>query len=227
MKLAIWGSTQTGKASLVFNFLNYYNLEKVRYKGEFEFEPPKTDSYVIKVLYDYRITNKILNEYLLDRIEEDCVHLFMYRQNLLSQYLALHHNEAIDNGTDPDVLDVHDCKAFIESQKNNTARIYDTIKDLNVVAGSYEEIFHSDKVFDIFNKLNVDIKEEDVPHLIGPIKWEVQGKNKHTQARFTVNKGIEHFTYKENYSIIKNMFCEEYMYIDNDTREVKFLHHET
>jgi hypothetical protein len=218
MKLAIWGSTQTGKASLTFNIKRYYNLEKIRYKGEVEFEKPKTDSYVIKVLYDYRITDEILNNYFLRRMEDDCKHLFMYRQNLLSQYLAWQHNEAIDLGYNPDILDHHHCKMFIDAIKEHTSRIYNRIKHLNLIAYSYEEIFHSNKTFDIFNELDVGITREDIPHLIGPIKWEVQKKFKHTQARFTVDKGIEHFNYKKNYDLLKDIFCDEFMYIDNNTK---------
>lgn len=218
MKLAIWGSTQTGKASLTFNFQNYYNLEKIRYKGEVEFEKPKTDSYVIKILYDNRLSDDLISNYLLDLIDDDCQHLFMYRQNLLSQYLSWHHNEAIDLGFNPDILDVNKCRDFIKYTRENTSRIYNEVKHLNLLAYSYEEIFHSDKVYDIFNELNVGIKKEDVKHLVGPIKWEVEDKFKKTQAKFTVDKGIEHFNYKENYDLIKDMFCDEFMYIDNDTK---------
>lgn len=218
MKLAIWGSTQTGKASLTFNFENYYNLEKIRYKGEIDFQKPKTSSYVIKVLYDNRLSNDLISNYLLDLIDDDCTHLFMYRENLLSQYLSWHHNEAIDLNFNPDILDVNKCRDFIEYTKENTSRIYNKIKHLNVLAGSYEEIFHSDKVYDIFNKLNVGIKREDVKHLIGPLKWEVENKFKKTQARFTVNKGIGHFNYKENFELIEDIFYDEFIHIDNNTK---------
>lgn len=215
MKLAIWGSTQTGKASLVFNFLNYYNLEKIRYKGGIEFISPNNDNYVIKILYDDRISD--VNS-LLKMIDNDCTHLFLYRENLLSQYLSWHHNEAIDLGFNPDILDINECKNFIKYTKENTARIYNKVKHLNLFAHSYEEIFHSNKVYDIFNKLNIGIKKEDVKHLIGPIRWEVQNKFKKTQAKFTVDKGVEHFNYKKNYELIKDMFCDEFMYINNNTK---------
>jgi len=224
MKLAIWGSTQTGKASLSFNFQNYYNLQKLRYKGDTEFVRPKTNSYVIKILYDGRITD--IN-YLLDKIDTDCTHLFLYRQNLLSQYLSWQHNETLDKKLNPDILDINECKNFINYTKENTSKIYNNIKHLNLTVCSYEELFHSDKAYEIFDKLNIGIKKEDVPYLINPIKCEVTNHIKKEQSIFTVNKGIEHFTYKENYDIIQDMFCEEFMYIDSDTKEVKFLRHET
>ena len=227
MKLAIWGSTQTGKASLTFNFENYYNLEKIRYKGEVKFEKPKTNSYVIKILYDNRLSDDLISNYLLNSIDEDCKHIFLYRQNLLSQYLSWQHNEAIDLNFNPDILDINECKNFIEYTKTNTSRIYYKIKHLNLFAYSYEEVFHSDKVYNMFEQLNIGIKKEDIPYLIKPIKHVVENKRKAEQSIFTVNKGIEHFTYKENYDIIRDMFCEEFMYIDNDTKEVKFLRHET
>lgn len=226
MKLAIWGSTQTGKASLSFNFQNYYNLEKSRYKGDVKFIPPSKEDYVIKILYDDRITDV---NYLLNNIEEDCKHIFLYRQNLLSQYLSWHHNEAIDLNFNPDILDIKKCRDFIEYTKENTSKIYNSIKNKlkYLKAISYEEMFHSNTSFKKMKDLGLEIKEEDMPHLINPVKWEVEDKFKKTQAKFTVNKGIEHFTYKENYDIIRDMFCEEFMYIDNDIKEVKFLRHET
>lgn len=223
MKLAIWGSTQTGKASLSFNFENYYNLEKIRYKGGVEFTSPNNDNYVIKILYDDRISDV---DSLLKMIDDDCTHLFLYRQNLLSQYLSWQHNETLDKKLNSDILDINECKNFINYTKGNTSKIYNEIKHLNLVACSYEELFHSDKVYEIFDKLNIGIKTEDIPHLINPIKCEVTNHVKKEQSIFTVDKGIEHFSYKENYDVIKDIFCEEFMYIDNNDKTVKFLNYE-
>jgi len=112
--------------------------------------------------------------------------------------------------------------------KKDTKRIFNKItQTLDVIVASYEEIFFSEKAFDYFDKLNIGIKKEDVSYITQNIKWEQQGKDTHIGARFTMNKSIEHFTYKKNYDIIRDMFCEEFMYIDNDTKEVKFLRHET
>jgi hypothetical protein len=232
MKLAIWGSTNTGRSSLAYNLRIKYNLEKISYKGTFGFEQPKTDSYVLKILCDTRLTDDEIENYFLKRIDKDCKHLFIYRQNLLSQYLSFRHNEDVDAGKDKEIIntiDINECRHSIESMKENTKRIYNkVIENVDfVVTASYEEIFFSEKAFSIFDKFDYGIKKEDIHDLVTKLKWEQQGKSKHEQARFTMDKGIKHFSFKKNYDIIEDMFCEEFMYIDNDTKEVKFLRHET
>jgi len=232
MKLTIWGSTNTGRSSLAYNIKTLYNLDKTAYKKSIDgFKETEKDSYVSKILCDSNLTNDDIDNNIFTKLDKDCKHFFIYRQNLLSQYLSARHNENVDSYKSQeiiDTIDIKDCRDFIDLMKKDTKRIFNKItQTLDVIVASYEEIFFSEKAFDYFDKLNIGIKKEDVSYITQNIKWEQQGKDTHIGARFTMNKSIEHFTYKKNYDIIRDMFCEEFMYIDNDTKEVKFLRHET
>jgi len=215
-KLVIWGASQVGKTSLIYNLRKHLNLEKARFKGGISFKPPISDSYIIKVLQDYRLTDDILYDFI-SKLDKDAKHLFIYRKNLLSQYLAWHHCEAYDLKLDSDTLNIVDCKDFITTMKFHTSRIYNILKlsqDIQIHPVSYEELF-SDNGIDILNKnLNLDLKREDKKIILDPIRLStnlpafLKMPEAHERAR---GIGIEQYAYKKNFNELKDFFEDDYL----------------
>ena len=208
-KLVIWGGSQVGKSSLIYNLRQHLNLEKARFKGGISFKPPTSDSYIIKVLQDNRITDNILYDFI-SKLDKDAKHLFIYRKNLLSQYLAHHHCESYDLKLDPDTLNISACKDFITSMKFNTSRVYNILKlnqDIQIHPVSYEELF-SDNGIDILNKyLGLELKQEDKKIILDAVKpgsrIELEGHS--------LGMGIEQYAYKKNFNELKDFFEDDYL----------------
>jgi hypothetical protein len=215
-KLVIWGASQVGKTSLIYNLRKHLNLEKARFKGGISFKPPTSDSYIIKVLQDNRITDDILYDFI-SKLDKDAKHLFIYRKNLLSQYLAHHHCESYDLKLDPDTLNIVECKDFITSMKFNTSRIYNILKlnqDIQIHPVSYEELFSDNGIDILNNNLGLSLKQEDKKIILEPIKLaenNIREPNGNLPNELAKSMGIEQYDYKKNFNELKDFFEDDYL----------------
>lgn len=219
MKLVIWGATETGKSALAVNIQNYFSIPyKINYKGGMPLDI-KDSSFIIKALVDNRMYGTYEKNffYFLDKLSSDTKHLFIYRKNLLSQFLAWHHIDSLhynsrvhNNMLKVEELDLNMCKDFLKMIKEDTKKTYDLIckNTKHYIVMSYEDLFFNIDSRKIFNKfLNVDIPKIRWEEIIGP--QTISSIEKTKDMRFVLDNNIEKYSYKQNFNILKDMFIDE------------------
>lgn len=208
MKLVIWGTPETGKTSLTHNFQKHFHIPlRESYKGGDKLKL-NSNNYIVKALIDDRI-----NEDTFFLFDDDVKHILIYRKNLLSQFLAWHHIDALfynqeyhNNKLKVEELDVTLCKNFLDMVKRTTAKTYSILKDRHLYCVSYEDLFFNKKsIIELGNFLELNLNENDWETLIEPQKIM---KNP-DDVKLASYNDIERFNYKQNFNILKDMFVDE------------------
>jgi len=216
MKLVIWGATETGKSSLVYNIKNHLNLPKYTFKDNQSFVI-NNDEYIVKALIDDRLTEEGIINFLNDN--NGAKHLLIYRKDLLSQFLGWYHIEALHNNDDHDYtfnvdeISIVHCKSFMENIRKNTNKIYNILKQNTnfLYTLSYEELFLEDNSVYKLNDLGFNFTNKHQDIIINNIKnTDAVG----VKSCLFVKEGIEQYSHKKGFDIVKDLFSDERLVLE-------------
>ena len=216
MKLVIWGTTETGKSSLVYNIKNHFNLPKYTFKDNQSFVI-EDNEYIVKSLIDDRVTEEGIINFLNDN--KGTKHLLIYRKHLLSQFLGWYHIESMYNNDDHDYtfnideISILHCKNFIENTKKNTNRIYNILKQNAdfLYTISYEELFLEDNSVYKLNNLGFNFTDKHQDSIINNIK-DIQSVG--IKGMEFVKEGIEQYSHKKGFDVVKELFDDERLMLE-------------
>lgn len=231
MKVIVWGSTETGRSSISENIKNHLSLTKLpTYKNGKQQWDKKTpvvledyDSFIMKALINGNLSKNGIIQFL-EKTDKDTKHLLLYRQNLLCQFLCWYYTETKEfnhlHNFSEDEIDVNKCKGFINVIRNSTRILYDYLKDSNVYAISYEELFfNKDSVLKL-NNLGFNFKAEHQNKIVDTIVENGDtGRTSQELKTFVSTKTIEPFSFYKNFEEVKETYSNQFIYIDNEQKQ--------